>query len=304
MTRTASVTVSYNDWNQINNWKKYYNEYKDVLDYHIIVDNNSDIKYREFLKKTFPDSLIIERNKNGGVTAAFNDGIKFCMNSNNIDYIMLICPDIYIDGNSVLNIVNKLHKEIDLGVVAPLLLDNNGKVELYGGNISRYFSPLYYYKGYNKSFNLLPNEIDSPFIPGGICVSKTSTYEKVGLQDENLFMYSDEVDWMIRVRNEGIRSIFIKDSKASHNHINNENDIYRSDLAYFLINRNIILVAWKHSGFLSVLNTSIYIFKIKYYQILGMIKRKRFKKAIASCLGILYGVFNYYSIPKHLLKNN
>lgn len=303
MTKTASVTVSYNDWNQINNWKKYYEEYKGVLDYHIIVDNNSDIEFKNLLKKTFPNSLIIERNKNGGVTAAFNDGIKFCMNAKNIDYIMLICPDIYIDAISILKIVKKLDAEIDLGVVAPILLDNNGKIELYGGNISKFFSPIYHYKGLNQSFKLLPKEIDSPFIPGGICISKKSVYEKVGLQDENLFMYSDEVDWMIRVRKKGIRSIFIKDSKAFHNHINDENDIYRSDLAYFLINRNIILLAWKHSGFSSVLSTSIYVVKTKFYQILGMLKRKRFKKAFASFLGITYGFLNYYSIPKHLLKN-
>jgi GT2 family glycosyltransferase len=301
MKKIASITVTHNDWNQIQNWEKYFRLYEKAVDYHIIVDNNSDIKFKKLISLTFPNSTILFRESNGGVTAAFNDGINYCLEKLDVGFIMLICPDISIDTDSVLFGANKLENEDDLGVLAPILFDRDGKVELYGGEISRFYSPIYHYNNYEGSLNLLPSEIDSPFLPGGINISKVSTYLEVGLQDENLFMYGDEVDWMIRVRKKGFRSVSVTGAKAYHYHINFGNDIYRSDLSYFLINRNTILLAWKYSGFFSVLLVFLYLINKKFYQLLGMIKRKRFKKAYSSFQGLIYGLFNIYSIPKKII---
>ena len=88
--KIAAITVYYNEPNRINNWKKYYLDYKDDLFLHIIVDNGSDIDNFEILKLSFPDSIIIRREQNDGLTCAYNEGIKYALLNKYVDSIMHI----------------------------------------------------------------------------------------------------------------------------------------------------------------------------------------------------------------------
>ena len=43
---------------------------------HIIVDNGSDQSYVNRVKSQFKDSVILQRETNGGLTVAYNQGIR------------------------------------------------------------------------------------------------------------------------------------------------------------------------------------------------------------------------------------
>ena len=281
-------------------WVSYYSRYKLVIDEHVVVDNNSDLDYFNMITAYFTSSKIIRRDVNGGVTAAFNDGIKFLSTCEDVGFILLIVPDIDISVESISLLRDTLRLNDRVGVVAPLLFDVHGNVEIYGGEITHYFTARYQNGGYLGKLRDLPNFLDASFIPGGICMSKLETYNKVGLQDESLFMYSDEVDWMYRVGEQGIKALFVRDAHAFHNHKNASSDLYRSDLAYFLLNRNIYILCWKHGNLgLVLVAISKQISKVSF-QSLGMLKRGFYFKFIASWIGVFYGVLNIKSIPKFL----
>jgi hypothetical protein len=51
--KIAAITITYNDGFKIHEWRQHYNEYKDDVYLHIIVDNNSEKSYLEEVKHYF-----------------------------------------------------------------------------------------------------------------------------------------------------------------------------------------------------------------------------------------------------------
>lgn len=301
--RIVSVTVTYNEGYLLDFWYSYYLQYKSSLYAHIIVDNNSDEQYQKRLRTIFTNSDFIIRNNNGGVTSAFNDGIKLAIDKYNAEYILLICPDISTDSCSILNLASELKNNAIVGVCAPILFKNSNSliIECFGGEISKYYAPIYNYENIDFNKVELPEYLDVSFVPGGINMAKVEVYEKVGFQDESLFMYSDEVDWEMRVSKMHYKIRVVKKSQATHKHINPTNSIYRSNLAYFLINRNILLLAWKYGNWVDVLKTFLILNKRCFYQILGMLKRNEMKKVFSLLLGLFYGLLNSSKIPSRIV---
>ncbi|MGE9313499.1 glycosyltransferase family 2 protein [Niabella sp. CJ426] len=304
--RIAAVTVIANEWHQLDEWQSHYDLYKSAIDAHIIVDNNSENKFHNELQKRFGNSIILKRTVNGGITAAFNDGIRKAIELR-VDVIILICPDIQISGDVIRTMADYIMSQSDVGVVGPILLKRDSEIiECVGGTISAEFRPVY-------------NHLDTPlnqfqetntkkslpveFIPGGINMSRPDVYGKVGLQDEELFMYGDEIDWDIRVKNSGLKLEILTGITASHQHIfTSSKNRYRSDLAYFLMARNTILLAHKyslHKG--ALLKVAAKEFANSLKPIGGMILRKRPKKALAIMRGIFKGLVKDYKIPISIL---
>ena len=57
------------------------------------------------------------------------------------------------------------------------------------------------------------------FVCGGLHLVPREVFEVVGLQDEQLFMYCDEIDFDWRVQNAGYRLAIARDAAAWHEHI-------------------------------------------------------------------------------------
>ena len=64
----------------------------------IVVDNSSEDKTLEFLRKDHPEIKVISLKKNFGFSVAVNKGIK---TSNNSKYIVLLNNDIVADKNFI-----------------------------------------------------------------------------------------------------------------------------------------------------------------------------------------------------------
>jgi len=108
---------------------------------------------------------------------------------------------------------------------------------------------------------------------------------------------------MHRVNLGGIKSLFLRDARAYHNHIFIDKGMYRSDLAYFLLNRNIYLLCWKYGGWLLVARSISSNLPKLIRQILGMVRRGKFIKALALLAGLLYGLLNLRRFPFFINSN-
>lgn len=92
--KIAAVTLTRNDDFRLVPWKMYFQDYKDELYEHIVVDNGSTPEYQRKLREAFPDSTHIELGYNGGCTGAYNAGIRHALQNPEIDTVMLIGNDI------------------------------------------------------------------------------------------------------------------------------------------------------------------------------------------------------------------
>lgn len=273
--KVAAITITFNDDFQLDNWIKWYNEYKEDLFLHVIVDNHSDRNYVEKLKKSFPYSHIIERNSNGGTTAAYNDGIRYVLSIKEVDAIMLLAMDIRLASNCIKVLYDYLHSDNSLGMVSsPLLVGETGIVYTSGLRLSALGEGkgLCMHQQYDEIKNRT-NYVD--YVQGGYNMSKRSFYEKVGLQDETMFMYGDELDMCLRSKKEGFKQGITSYTYAEDHDVVCPTPKYRLSRAY-LIARNHVYLHRKHY---SSFNAFCYAVYLIYKGMLIYVKHFRSKDA-------------------------
>jgi len=288
--KIAAITVTYNDDYKIKPWAEYFNEYKDEIYLNIIVDNGSRSEYIQTVERLFPESIIIKRTSNDGTTAAYNDGIRHALENSEIDSIMLIGNDIrFPSGN--LSILHEIlfSKEV-YGIITPILLKKDSDIiDDYGSKITKmlYMEPEHTGETLNDS---LPITKEVQSVTGGMNLAKREYYEVVGLQDEQLFMYSDEVDMGLRMAQTKFKAVITRKAIAWHQHISPNNSKSRQGYAEFFMRRNKIYLAYKHFGF----QRAFYIFFVQMvrapWMTLSFIKRKVCKNIIYYLLGCICGI--------------
>lgn len=268
MIKLAGVVITYNDGFKFEEWCKWYDAYREELDLLIIVDNGSEPEYLMRVESYFKDAIIIKRSNNGGCTSAYNDGIKCALKDAEVTHIALIGNDIRIERGGLSKCVRLLDSRDDLGMVAPVLLNADSDIVAdYGCSINKDLSMNPYGVGLSYQ-NLEPQMRICEAVTGGMNVSKRSFYEVVGLQDETLFMYSDEVDMGLRAKKAGFKMAVTKEAKSWHQHINIPGNKRRMPFSRYLIARNKVYVAYKHFG----LGRALFVFnKFLFTSMKGML---------------------------------
>lgn len=252
----VGISMTYNDDFKLKEWESHYKTYKDQLSLFVIVDNNSDIEYYEKLKITFPEALILRRDSNGGCTAAYNDGIRYALENTDADAIAIIGNDIKVTQNCLPVMYEYLFSDKKLGIVSTAILykdstiiDNYGHIFTQRGVFNC-----------NDGDNIAEIKEKSKYtdlISGGFTMAKREFYQTVGLQDENLFMYCDELDTMYKARKYGYKIGVIANEYAWHWHINNPRSGKRLSWTRYLICRNRIYIAKKYGKKVDIVNQSL-----------------------------------------------
>lgn len=245
--KIAAISLTRNDDLRLGAWREYYHEYKEEIFEHIVVDNGSSKEYLEQLKDTFPNSTIIELGYNGGCTGAYNAGIKHVFQNPEIDAIMLIGNDVKIEKGGIRKLYEILFSNEEYGMIGPVVLKRDSDIiESCGIDINLKTG---------KSTTLeagipLPDvpikERIVSCVPGGVNMAKVEMYKKVGLQDDNLFMYCDERDMGIRIKREGYNEVVTSAVACWHQHVNFSSGSTRSPVMRYLMGRNFVYLSKKH----------------------------------------------------------
>lgn len=301
--KIAGVSMTFNDDYKLEKWREHYEEYKNELDYFIIVDNGSKAEYLIQLENVFGDSaIIIKRNRNGGCTAAYNDGIRYALEETDADAIAIIANDIKLCNNCLTELYKYLYSNDLLGIVSCAMLvvdshitDNYGH-EIQKINIKCSDSGV-------KLENLFPEKKYTDLVTGGFYMEKRVCFEKVGFQDEGLFMYGDELDTSMRMKKAGYKEGVTCKVYAWHCHINNPDMTVRKPAASYLITRNKVYLAKKYFG----IKTIVYAFfcygvKQSIFSLFsGIIKRDiiRLTKAKYLFFGGINGILGNMELNKY-----
>ncbi|MBC5837039.1 glycosyltransferase family 2 protein [Flavobacterium muglaense] len=304
--RIAAITITYNDDYKYKEWQEHFLEYENEIFLHVIVDNNSEQGYKEKLQEGFSRSHIIYRTSNGGCTGAYNDGIRYALSIPDVDAIMLIGNDIRLKVGASTIMHRRLFSDAKLGMIAPILLTKDSMiVEDFGCSISKALIMIPYCVGKVHS-NINENIHYCEALTGGMNLSKREFYENVGLQDDNLFMYSDEVDMGLRAKKSGYTLAAISDAVSWHQHINKDTNTNRRDpYTKYLAGRNKVYVAKKHYGLLRVIYVFLfYVFGSLYKILINLIKgnfyqiKEYFWLIFGAVMGLLGNMKpNRFSVP-------
>ena len=182
----------------------------------IVVDNNSTDGTVKMIEKEFPHVLLIKNKKNVGFGAANNQGMRKAKG----DYLLLLNSDTIIKDKAPLAMAQYLKDNSDVGVIGPKLLNKDGSLQASAGpfpNLKISFIMLFleHWLGdlVRSSFKEI-KEVD--WVMGAAFMLKKEILKKVGLMDEGLFMYMDEVEWSFRIKKAGYKIIFNPQAEIIH----------------------------------------------------------------------------------------
>ena len=210
--KLSIIIVNYNSGEELIVCIKSIRRYLTNVSYEIIVvDNNSTDNSRELLRINFKNIQKIFLKKNTGYAFANNYAMEQC----NGDYILLLNPDTYIKNNSIKQMIDFLDSKPDVGVLGPLLIDPNGKIQLPSSNFPDLKQQILYMLSCKFLLNRiarsseqrvalkLKNPFEVDWVSGACFMLKRTIYETIGGLDERFFLYAEDVDWCIRIKDSG-----------------------------------------------------------------------------------------------------
>ena len=178
----------------------------------IVVDNISSDNSHIECKKKFSEIKLNENKTNLGYCGGNNTGIREAKGK----FIMILNPDTIVEPNSIKELVCAYEKNGD-GLYQPKILSLNEKdvIQSTGNMIHTFGFGFARDKGIKNSEQ--QEKIEKIGYASGTCLfTSKKIFEKVGLLDEFLFLYHDDLDFGWRAAQIGIDSYYIPKSKIYH----------------------------------------------------------------------------------------
>lgn len=169
----------------------------------------------------------IFNNKNIGYGAAHNIAIRKSIESGH-KYHLVANPDIYFDSEVIVKIVEYMDGHEYVGQLIPNTLYPDGRLQYVVrllprpiDIISRRFLPANWVRKINYRYLLEfadhTKEMNVPFHQGSFMFLRTDALKRVGLFDESIFMYMEDVDLTRRVHKE-YKTMFWPNVTITHAH--------------------------------------------------------------------------------------
>jgi O-antigen biosynthesis protein len=254
-----------------------------------VVDNNSVDGSINMLKENFSSVILIENKENVGFSKANNQGIKRA----NSPYVILLNPDTVIEEDTFDKCIDFMNSNADCGGLGLRMLDGKGNflpeskrgfpspsVAFYKIFGLSYLFPKSqkfgrYHLGFLSEFEI--NEVD--VLSGAFMLLRTVTLEKVGLLDEQFFMYGEDIDLSYRIKLGGYKNYYFPETKIIH--YKGESTKKSSVNYVFVFYKAMILFAKKH---FSNKNANLFSFAINLaiYMRASLSLINRFVKKIAT----------------------
>lgn len=191
----------------------------------IVVDNNSQDTSLEMIVKKFPQVKLVKNKENLGYAKANNQGIKLSKGK----YVLLLNSDTYLIENSLMKLVTSANRLKNLGALGPLLLNPDKSIQQSVGFFPHLPQVVWWmtfiddlpggaflkpYHVDHDSFYQKDQQVD--WLTGAAMIIPRQAIKKVGLLDEKIFMYGEDVDWCFRLKKAGFNIYFSPVTKIIH----------------------------------------------------------------------------------------
>jgi GT2 family glycosyltransferase len=223
--KLSVVILTYNSSNTIEKCLKTLLKEKGIDFEIIVIDNHSDDNSINKANK-FKVHIKVEKNtKNVGFSKGVNKGIK----KSTGEYILLLNPDTIIP-NGAINKLFDCQNSSGAEVIGGRAVKINGLVHNTFVKKPSLMTLIFDYTNLRKlfPFDLIHKShyylnkkypdhlIDVDAVSGGYMLVKREVFTKVGLFDENFFMYLEDIDFCVRAKQFGYRVCFCPYSTIIH----------------------------------------------------------------------------------------
>jgi GT2 family glycosyltransferase len=183
----------------------------------ICVDNGSTDGSDADVERRFPEVELIRTGSNLGYSGGNNVGIRRAL-ERGADWVLLLNSDAVVEPGLAAALERAADARPDAGVLACAVLTEDGdRVEFAGGSFNAWLG----YSGRLTDFgepaaSLSPERRDVDRASGAAMAISRAFVERVGLLDERLFAYVEDVDLVLRARAAGFAVVLVSDAVARH----------------------------------------------------------------------------------------
>ena len=184
-----------------------------------VVDNHSHDGSVEYLQERFPQLNIIACMHNYGFAYANNVAIK----QSQSEYVLLLNPDTFVAENAIQTMLNFMDEHPQTGGIGVQMLGADGQkamesrrglpspmVSFYkmSGLCARFPQSKRFGK-YYLSYLLWDAPARIEVISGACMMVRREAFDKVGLLDEDYFMYGEDIDLSYRILKAGYENWYV-----------------------------------------------------------------------------------------------
>lgn len=185
----------------------------------VVVDNGSKDGSIERLESEFcdPQVVFVRNAKNEGFAGGMNIAMQhaFAMGA---DMVFSINNDTVVDRDCLRLLVDALQSDPAAGIAGPAIMyhKNPDRIWLVGGYFNKLRAGIVV-PGKGKTIQEIPTQtIRVTFLTGCAILIRRSVFERVGKLDTSYFFYSEDLDYDLRVMEEGMALLFVPTAKVWH----------------------------------------------------------------------------------------
>lgn len=232
-----------------------------------VVDNASVDGSVEMVRKSFAKVLLIENAENVGFVRANNQAMDLC----NGRYVLLLNSDTRVLSGSIEESVRFMDEHPNAGVAGTRLLNSDGSFQASYSpfpNLWREFLNLSTlgrwliqsaFPSRGPQTEKGPQKIKG-YVEGAYMMARRQNIDQIGGLDENIFMYTEDVDWCYRFHQAGWEIWYLPQTPIIHYggqsskkcQTQMEAELYRSRVYFFS----------KHYGKISAFSLKVLIYTL------------------------------------------
>jgi hypothetical protein len=254
-----------------------------------VVDNSSSDGTVGIVESNFHGVNMIKNSNNAGFAKANNQAISISKG----EYVLILNPDTILNENSLTDSIEYMKQNSEIGVLGCAIHNPDGSQQfsvrkfptlvsqiLVLCKLHNFFPNLWPIKKYFAlNFDYTKDQVVDQVMGAFMLISR-SCLNKVGLLDENFWIWFEDVDYCKRVKNAGLQVVYSPKMSIIHNQSQSfarlfavkEQKIFNKSLLYYMK---------KHNGNLAYIILHIYIpISIALSAFVGIFENKSNKLAI------------------------
>ncbi|MSS70230.1 MAG: glycosyltransferase family 2 protein [Candidatus Latescibacteria bacterium] len=185
----------------------------------IVVDNASSDGSAAMVQAEFPGVHLIENPSNLGFSKANNAGLQ----ASSSPYALLLNSDARLCPGALQAMVSFIEARPDVGILGPGLLNEDGSLQLSCG-----IPPTVWTEVCNKLLLHIPfpffkmgdwthDQIrEVGWVTGACLLARRTMLDRIGLLDEGMFMYYEDLDLCFRARGASWKICYVPDAQVVH----------------------------------------------------------------------------------------
>ncbi|HLB25801.1 MAG TPA: glycosyltransferase family 2 protein [Nitrospirota bacterium] len=191
----------------------------------VVVDNATTDGSIEAVRARFPQARIIVNDKKEGFSANNNKGLRAAKG----EFLMLLNDDTVVHEGALEMMAGFLEAHPEAGAAGAMLINPDGTPQFTGRGTPGIGAAVMISLGLHRLFPDNPvtskyymkkgsyseaEEVES--VNGAAMMVRREALDKAGYLDEGFFLFCEDVDWSIRIREAGYKLFFLPGARITH----------------------------------------------------------------------------------------